>query len=362
MIAITPDADGQLVAQQVNLVATRTDGRFFSAYGNLEERLARSYAKHFAELATKPSTAAKQSARESTSNDDDGELAASTRSAYKKDLAAFKKWGGTIPCTGDLLAEYVAALSTSCAYATIQRRVHAISYFHTRRSLPSPTTERPVKKAMRIATRSVGTAQRQAKPLTRRLLIRLCQSLGKSAIDRRDRAVLLLGFAGGFRRSEIAALNITDLQFVDEGLLVKVRSSKTDQTKRGRTVAIPKSSGAICAVTAVRRWLGICGTDEDALFRRCHRGGTVQADRLDSAYVAAIVKRRLSAIGVDSTLYSGHSLRAGLVTEAARAGVPAWKIKQQTGHKSDANLGRYIRDAELWQNNAAKRALVRPRR
>ena len=359
MIAITPNEAGELVA-------TRTDGRFFSPYGSLDERMARSYAKIFEENDAKAAAkaAAKSMAKERKSlpTDEDDELAPSTRTAYKKDLAAFKLWGGTVPCTADVIAEYIAELCTHCAFSTIQRRIHAISYFHMRRSLPSPTTERPVKKALRIAARNVGTAQRQAKPLTRKLLIQLCQSLGKSAIDRRDRAVLLLGFAGGFRRSEIAALNIADLEFVDEGLLVRVRSSKTDQTRRGRTVAIPKSSGSTCAVTAVRRWLWTAGKTEDALFRRCHRSGTVLSDRLDAAYVATIVKRRLTAIDVDSTAYSGHSLRSGLVTEAARAGVPAWKIKQQTGHKSDANLGRYIRDAELWQNNAAKRALTKPRR
>ncbi len=285
-------------------------------------------------------------------------LATSTRKAYDSDVALFLKWGGRIPCTAHMLARYAAALSTHCAYATIARRLNSIRHAHVAINARVPTQSALVRDVLKGIARRIGTSQRQAAPLTKRLLARVLRHMQQSdAAAVRDRALLLLGFSGAFRRSELTALNTDDIQFTRRGMSVLIRKSKTDQLSVGRSVAIPTHRGALCAVSAVRELLQHRNGTTHELFQRLHRSGTYLPLRLDSAYVSTIVKQRLRAAGIDATPFSGHSLRAGLSTEAARNGVPTWKIRQQTGHKSDAMLQKYIRDASAWQNNAAARAL-----
>jgi integrase len=290
----------------------------------------------------------------------DARLATSSHAAYRRDVALFVKWGGHIPSDAFEVARYIAALSERCATATIKRRLSAIQSAHDALNVRSPTVEPLVRHAMRGISRTLGTAQRQAVPVTKKLLAKLMRSISnQSAGDVRDRALLLLGFSGAFRRAELTALDVDDFAFSARGMVVTVRRSKTDQEGQGRKVAIPRSKGLLCAVTAITKLLRLvrCDDDFNAVFRRTHRSGSFLKQRLSSAYVSSIVKQRLTAIGIDATNYSAHSLRAGLVTEAARAGVPSWKIRQQTGHKSDAMLARYIRDVEIWSNNAAGKVL-----
>lgn len=292
----------------------------------------------------------------------DARLATSSRDAYQRDVDQFVKWGGHVPSNAGEVARYIAELSERCATATIKRRLSAIQNAHEALNVRSPTSEPLVRHAMRGISRTIGTSQRQAEPLTKKLLAKLMRSIPcHSAGDVRDRALLLLGFSGAFRRAELTALDLDDFAFSARGVVVTVRKSKTDQQGQGRKVAIPKSKGPLCAVTAVTKLLRLIRANDDhefdAVFRRTHRSGCFLKQRLSSAYVSTVIKSRLTAIGIDATDYSAHSLRAGLVTEAARAGVPSWKIRQQTGHKSDAMLGRYIRDVEIWSNNAAGKVL-----
>jgi integrase len=133
---------------------------------------------------------------------------------------------------------------------------------------------------------------------------------------------------------------------------VHLRKSKTDQQGEGRKIAIPFARGAVCPVLALKAWLKTSRIDSGPLFRPINRHGGIEESALSSHAVAIIIKERIAAIGLDPAKYSGHSLRAGLVTSAAQAGVSSWKIKQQTGHKSDAMLNRYIRDARLFVDNA----------
>jgi integrase len=169
----------------------------------------------------------------------------------------------------------------------------------------------------------------------------------------RDRSLLLLGFAGAFRRSELVSLDVSDLEFVDRGLLVNLRRSKTDQEGEGRKIAIPFARGAVCPVRALRDWLEIGGITHGPIFRPINRHGNISGERLTAHAVATIVKERAAALGLNPARYAGHSLRAGLITSAAAIGVSVWKIKAQSGHRSDAILSRYIRDADLFTNNAA---------
>jgi integrase len=169
----------------------------------------------------------------------------------------------------------------------------------------------------------------------------------------RDRALLLIGFAGAFRRSELVALTVADIANAQQGLIITLLRSKTDQEGIGRKVAIPFARGAVCPVIALQKWLEVSSITEGPIFRAVNRHGVISDTSLDPQAVAWVVKERAKAAGLDPNKYSGHSLRAGLVTSAAQMGVSSWKIRAQTGHASDAMLSRYIRDANIFVDNAA---------
>ncbi len=170
-------------------------------------------------------------------------------------------------------------------------------------------------------------------------------------IGTRDRALLLLGFAGAFRRSELAGLDIEDLAFCDDGVKVTLRRSKTDQEGLGRVVGIPFSiDPAMCPVRAVRAWLNGAPVIAGPVFREVSRYGQVGPTRLANRVVGSVVKRGGTAVGLDASKLAGHSLRAGYATSAAEAGKPVFAIQQQTGHKSVAMVSRYVRAVGLFKD------------
>ncbi|MDH2915845.1 MAG: site-specific integrase, partial [Gallionella sp.] len=166
----------------------------------------------------------------------------------------------------------------------------------------------------------------------------------------RDKALLLMGFAGAFRRSELVSITVEDVSFVDQGMIVHLKRGKTDQAGKGRDVAIPYMRGMCCPVKAIQEWLAISEISSGAVFRRIDRHGNLLEQRLSPQSVALLVKQRIMAIGKDDRLYSGHSLRAGWVTNAALSGASAWKICQHTGHQSEAVMQRYIRSGNMFMN------------
>jgi integrase len=283
-----------------------------------------------------------------------GNLSANTRRAYAADIKHFRKHGGKIPTNADAIIAYLADQSGWLSVATLNRRLMAIRQAHTAMNLPSPLDDPRINSVLRGIKREYGTAQHQAKPVLRRHLRKMLKPMGKSPLDLRDKALLLLGFAGGFRRSELMALNIDDIERVKEGFYIRLRGSKTDQEKKGRTVAIPQLTSSLCAVAAVERWLRYSHIDDGPIFQSVSRSGKPTGIRLADGYVSVILKQRLTAAGIDASDYSAHSLRAGLVTEATKAGISTAKIMAQTGHKSFAMLSRYIRDADLFAGNAAR--------
>jgi integrase len=173
----------------------------------------------------------------------------------------------------------------------------------------------------------------------------------------RDRALLLIGFAGAFRRSELISVDCKSIERRSAGIVISLRKSKTDQINRGREVGIPYSSGKICPIQALDAWLDLAQITEGPVFRSVTRWGDVLSQRLSGEAIAVIVKERSRSIPCQETRYSGHSLRAGFVTSAAMAEVPIWKIRAQTGHASEAALGRYIRSGELFACNAVSALL-----
>jgi len=210
---------------------------------------------------------------------------------------------------------------------------------------------------MRGLQRVSGVAQHQAAPLMLEDLWAVLDKTGESIRDQRDRALLLIGFAGGLRRSELVGLDLADLEFVREGLIITLRRSKTDQEGRGRRIGIPHARGRWCPVREVQAWIESAEIEEGSLFRSLRKGGIISSDRLSGEAVSVLIKRHVRIIGLEPSKFSGHSLRAGFVTSAARAGIATHLIRQQTGHSSDASMARYIREGSLFRGNAAGQLL-----
>lgn len=203
---------------------------------------------------------------------------------------------------------------------------------------------------------TLSTAQRQVAPLLREQLRAISESLPDNARGQRDRALLLVGFFGAFRRSELVALTVADVRLLAEGLEVTLRRSKTDQDGAGHVKALPYAgTPALCPVRALRAWLAVASISKGPLFREADRHGNVSASALSGRSVARIVKATAEAAGLEESAFSGHSLRAGFATQAAKNGKAEQAIQRQTGHRSVTMLRRYIRDANLWTENAAAR-------
>ena len=170
----------------------------------------------------------------------------------------------------------------------------------------------------------------------------------------RDRALLLIGFAGGFRRSELAAIDVEHVSETTDGLVIRIPRSKTDPEGQGSSIALPFSSAAAtCPVRSYRAWLAASGITSGPVFRAIDRHGRLGTGRLDSGSVARILQRAARAAGLDAKLYAGHSLRAGFATQAYLNGAPELAIMRQTRHQSLDTVRKYIRDRSLFRDNPA---------
>lgn len=289
-------------------------------------------------------------------------LSKNTLRAYGSDWRDFTAWCDdhdqtTLPATPATIALYAAALvRRGRKAATIDRRLSAIKHFHRWAGFSeSPTDTVEVETLMRGIRRTIGTAQPGKAPAltaTIRQLVEVCPA--DTLIGMRDRALLLLGFAGAFRRSALVALNMSDVAFQHDGLVVTIRRDKTDQEGHGREIGIPYGSTPItCPVRTLRQWLDQAQITGGPIFRSFSKRRVLQAQRLHADEVARIVKRRCRDAGIDPTAYAGHSLRAGFVTAAAMAGVQERVIAEQTGHESMRVLRKYIRKGTLFHDNPA---------
>ena len=281
-----------------------------------------------------------------------GSSSQATRRAYAGDVADFVCWGGRLPCDSMTLARYVAERAVVHRPSTLARRVVGIGRAHVYHGFPDPSKHPLVRAVLCGVRREHGTSQRRAAPLLLQDLLAVVAALPNDLRGTRDRALLLLGFAGGLRRSEIVQLNVDDLRFGPEGLQVRLRRSKTDQEQVGRTIAVPNGRTSVCPVEAVKAWLVASEVSEGAVFRSIV-GGRLTERRMSDQVVSLIVKEQVSKLGLEPAAYSGHSLRAGFVTSAAQAGVGFLMIQQQTGHRSVSMLSRYMRVSNLFEGNAA---------
>lgn len=277
-------------------------------------------------------------------------LADNTLRAYRADLQHFMAWGGTIPTSPERVAMYIAHHATILANATLARRLVAIARAHAAQGFESPTRSELVRSTLQGVRRSQNSAVRQVAPLQKSHVLQMVRGLS-GLRGLRDAALLLIGFASALRRSELVSLDVEDVRFSDEGTIIRLRRSKTDQEGKGREIAIPRVRGRYCPTRVMQAWLEAADIQSGALFRRVNRYDQVLAQRLTAQSVALIVKERTAAVGLDPTIFSGHSLRAGFVTDAASRGASSSSIRGQTGHRSDAMLQRYIRKSELFTDN-----------
>ena len=279
--------------------------------------------------------------------------------AYRSDWTHFEKWcqvhsQPSLPASTGCVALYVADLAGTHKTATIIRRISAISQAHQIAGFETPTKSSQVRLVLAGIRRTNGTAQAAKTPVLVDDLRRMISRLPDNLLGVRDRALLLIGFAGAFRRSELVALDVPDAVVNRDGLVVLIKRSKTDQDGEGRKIGIPYGSNPLtCPVRALEDWLRQCGFTQGPLYRPVSRFGTVASPRLSAAAVALVVKRYAVAVGLNASDFAGHSLRSGLATSAAMAGASERAIMNQTGHRSTAVLRRYIRDGSLFRENAA---------
>ena len=272
--------------------------------------------------------------------------ASATRRAYQSDIARYQAWGGRIPTEPEQVARYLADHAATLSMATLARRLAGIRAAHVERGFPDPTKSEIVRVTFRGVRRKFGQPQRRVVALSTGDLLAIVRSLGRSVRDVRDAAILLVGFAGAFRRSELVAIDRQNLEIGESGVSIRIPRSKTDQEAHGRTLSIPRVPGALCPVAALEEWLIKAVVIGGPVFRPVTKAGKALPIRISPEAIARILKNRVETIGCDSRGYSGHSLRAGFATAASRSGVPLWRIRAQTGHLSDSMLERYIRERE----------------
>jgi integrase len=261
-------------------------------------------------------------------------------------LKHFSANGGVIPASPSLLAEYLASCADKLSVATIERRLTAIHKAHLEKNLKSPAQSETVKRVMQGIRRTLGTKQRQVQPMVKDDLLAALVMIDRQKMPvkaARDRALLLVGFASAMRRSELVGVMVEHITHLPNGLEIFLPSSKTDQDRQGRTVFIPHASGDRCPVRALVNWLEIAGIKEGYVFRAVTRHDRIARQGLSAQSVALAVKASVARVGGDSKKVSGHSLRAGYCTSAAEKGLQPWQIREQTGHKSDVTLAKYIR-------------------
>ena len=270
---------------------------------------------------------------------------AASKKAYASDIRQFAANGIMVPATVAQVINYLAQFAGKLSVATLERRLISLHKAHLENSVECPTVHITVKRTMQGIRRKFGTMQKQARPLVKDDLLEAMVMIDrqKPVKAARDRALLLLGFASAMRRSELVAVMVEHVTYHPYGVEIFLPHSKTDQERHGRTVFVPYAHGSRCPVRALMQWLDIAGIKEGYVFRAVTRHDRIARHGLSAQSVALVVKSSVARVGGDAEKVSGHSLRAGYCTQAAMTGLQPWQIREQTGHKSDLTLAKYIR-------------------
>jgi integrase len=260
-----------------------------------------------------------------------------------------------LPASMETVTAHLVALADNGAkVSTIEVKRAAVGYFHRLQHHADPTAGEEVKVIMSGIRREIGTAPAKKAPVKLDELRKMIAALPDTLAGKRDRALLLVGWAGAFRRSELVALDVSDLH-INGKITITIRHSKTDQEGRGMVKTIPPiADAAIDPVAAVRDWLAASDIKSGALFRAVDQWGHVRDRRLNDKAVAGIVKSAAQRAGLEPVQFAGHSLRSGFITTAAEGGAHEWQIQEQTGHKSERVLRGYIQAAGRGAQSAVK--------
>ncbi len=286
-----------------------------------------------------------------------------TINAYESDWDDFVYWcelNKTIafPATPETIANYINDLADNAKANTISRRISAISENFNASGIPdNPCKSSLVKSALRGIRRLKGTYQQGKTPILLEDLEDIFEEMDSLDLDPivklRDKAILLVGFMGAFRRSELSAIEVENLSFSPQGMEIFVEASKADQEGQGAVVAIPYIENAeFCAVRALKEWLRYYGIKSGPIFRGFTKKMTLRKTAISDKSIAEIVKKYVSLIGLDPQMYGAHSLRHGFATTAAAFGVEERNIMRQTRHHSVNMVRRYINEASRFENNA----------
>ena len=295
--------------------------------------------------------------------------AINTVRAYKSDFNDFGLFCAqngfkSLPSEPKIVALYLTYLSTKNAkMSTLKRRLVSIGVIHKLKGHYLDTKHPSIIENIMGIKRRKGSIQNGKKPLlisSLKIIIDVIDQQNKEKIKiLRDRSIILIGFSGGFRRNEIVSLNYDDLDFVPEGLKIKIKRSKTDQFGEGSIKAVPYfDNSQYCPVVSLKNWIDTARINSGALFRRFSKGSRLTEKRLTDQTVALLIKEYLQLAGIDNKNYSGHSLRSGFATSAAESGAEERSIMAMTGHKSSEMVRRYIKEANLFKNNALNKIKI----
>ena len=285
--------------------------------------------------------------------------AQNTKRAYRSDWGHFVRWCNeqsfpSLPASPQTLAQYLAYRADSgVKVSTLERSLAAISQAHKHAGHESPRSHALVQTVFKGIRRTLGTAAAQKPPLLSEDLRTLVRALPTTPKGIRDRALLTVGWAGAFRRAELVALDIPDLTWTREGVLLHVRWSKKDQEGKGLIKALPYTSDSLlCPVRALQDWIDASKVKEGPIFRPLHKAGKVRNRRLHPSAVAEIIRKRAAEAGIEKAKdLAAHSLRRGFITSAKSAGADDTRLMKHTGHKTWKVYAAYIADVDHWDNN-----------
>ena len=283
--------------------------------------------------------------------------------AYKSDFNDFelfcaKNGFKSLPSEPKIVSLYLTYLSTKDAkMSTLKRRLVSISVIHKLKGHYLDTKHPSIIENIMGIKRRKGSIQKGKKPILINNLKQIINVIDEQTNEEikklRDRSIILIGFSGGFRRNELVSLDHEDLDFVQEGLKIKIKRSKTDQFGEGSIKGLPYfDNPQYCPVVSIQKWIKISKINSGPLFRRFTKGSNLSQNRLTDQTVALLIKEYLKLAGIDSKNYSGHSLRSGFATTAAESGAEERSIMAMTGHKSTEMVRRYIKEANIFKNNA----------
>ena len=292
-----------------------------------------------------------------------------TLRAYKSDFKDFglfcaKNGFKSLPSEPKVISLYLTHLSTKdIKMSTLKRRLVSIGVIHKLKGHYLDTKHPSIIENIMGIKRRKGSSQKGKKPILISDLKILIKAIDKQKNDEikklRDRTIILIGFSGGFRRNEIVSLNYDDLEFMPEGLKITLRRSKTDQYGEGTLKGLPYfDNPEYCPVLSIKKWLDFSKINTGPVFRRFNKGSKLSEKRLTDQTVALLIKQYLKLAGIDSRSFSGHSLRSGFATSAAESGAEERTIMAMTGHKSTEMVRRYIKEANLFKNNALNKIKI----